>query len=73
MVYIPDDQGVALWDADGVLVNQVIELGGDSPEVKVLQASAHAVLPDLLQGWGYGRHICPWCQKALYSTHVQHC
>lgn len=44
----PDDQRVSLRNADGVLVNKVIELGGDSPEVEVGKAAAHTVLPDLL-------------------------
>ena len=44
----PNDKGVALWDANGVLVHQVVELGCHTPEVEVLQAATHAILPDLL-------------------------
>ncbi len=65
---IPDDQRVTLRNPDGVLVHQIIELGGYSSEVEVCQAATHAVLPDLLQGWGYWGHICAWRQEALYAA-----
>ena len=67
-LFIPDDQRVTLRNPDGVLVHQIIELGGYSSEVEVCQAAAHAVLPDLLQGWGYWGHICAWRQEALHPA-----
>ena len=65
-LFTPDDQRVSLRNPDGVLVHQIIELGGYSSEVEVCQAAAHAVLPDFLQGWGYWGHICAWRQEALH-------
>ena len=44
----PDNQRVALRNANRVLVHQVIELGGNGPEVEVSKAATHAVLPDFL-------------------------
>ena len=44
----PDNQRVALRNADWVLIHQVIEFGGNSPEVEVSKAATHAVLPDFL-------------------------
>ena len=64
----PDNKRVALRNADGVLVHQVIELAGHTPEVEVLHTLAHTVLPNLLQGWGYWGHISARCQKALKSS-----
>lgn len=63
----PDDQGVALWNPDGVLVHKVIELGRDRAEVEHSQALAHAVCPDLLQGRHDGRHICALVQETLHA------
>ena len=77
MRHIPDDKGVPLWDADRVLVHEIIELGCNASEIEIFQAASHAVLPDLLQSWGYGGGIGAWCQKALhnsiYSLHMYVC
>ena len=67
MMCTPDNQGISLRNPNWILIHQVIELGRDSSEVEVSQTATHAVLPDLLQRWGYWRHICPWCQKALWT------
>lgn len=45
---VPDDQRVALRNANWVLVYQVIELGGNGSEIEISKATAHAVLPDFL-------------------------
>ena len=66
----PDDEGVALGDADGVLVDQVVEAGGDGAEVERRQALAQAVRPDLLQGGHDRRHVRAWRQKALHAEIV---
>jgi hypothetical protein len=52
-----DDEAVPLRDAYGVLVDQLVELAGDGPEVEVSQALALAVTPDLLQGRDDGADV----------------
>jgi len=64
----PDDQSKALGDADGILVHQLIEFGGDQAEVKVGHALPHAVGPDLLQGGHDGSGVRPGCQETLQAT-----
>lgn len=66
---IPDDEGVALRDADGVLEDKLVELGGDGAEVEVLQAAAQAVRPDLLQRRHNGPNVGPQVQEALHRHH----
>ena len=61
----PDDQGVALGDADGVLVDQVVEPGGDGAEVESRQALAQAVRPNLLQRRHDGHHVRAGRQEPL--------
>ena len=67
----PDDQGVALRNADGVLVDEVVELGGHTPEIKVCQRLPQGVRPDLLQGGHDGGDVCARCQEALQQGQGQ--
>ena len=61
IIWLPDHKWIALWYSDRVLVHQVIELGGYSPEVEVSKTATHTILPNLLKCWGDWGHICAWC------------
>ena len=64
----PDDQSIALRDADGVLEHELIEFGGHSTEIEVREAAAHAVCPDFLQGRHNGPDVRPLIQEALHMS-----
>ena len=61
----PDDKGVALRNADGVLVDKVVEFGGHTPEIEVCQGLPQGVCPDLFQGRHNGGDVCTGRQETL--------
>lgn len=64
----PDDQCVAFWYPNRVLIHQLVEFAGHQAEIEISHALHHAVSPNLFQGWDYGCCVSSRGEETLQVT-----